>query len=132
VITIDTVRFTIPYPPTAQGKKAWNERYSLNAYWSGKPYYERTKDAKDWHLLTTVAMNRAKTPTVPFESPVIITIFWNDNLDIDNHAAMGKCIVDAMKKRVIKNDSRKWLQGVCHFFHDKPYIEVRVTRSPLE
>ena len=69
-------------------------------------------------------MNRAKVRTKPFEKPVVITFFWNDNLDIDNHAAMGKVIVDAMKKRVINNDSRKWLKGVCHFFHDEPYIKV--------
>lgn len=82
------------------------------------------KDAKDWHILTTVAMNRAKVRTTPFDKPVIITFYWNDKLDVDNHAAIGKCITDALKKRVIVNDNRKWLKGVEHYFHDENCIKV--------
>jgi hypothetical protein len=39
---------------------------------------------------------------------------------------MGKMIVDAMKERVIEDDSRKWVKGVCHYFHDEDYISVEV------
>ena len=62
----------------------------------------------------------------PFDNPVIITLFWNDRLDIDNHAVMGKMIVDALKGRLINDDNRKWLKGVCHFFHDEDYILVQI------
>ena len=51
---------------------------------------------------------------------------WNDRLDIDNHAIMGKMIVDAMKGRVIEDDSRRWVKGVCHYFHDGDYISVEI------
>ena len=47
-------------------------------------------------------------------------------LDIDNHAIMGKMIVDAMKGRVIEDDSRRWVKGVCHYFHDGDYISVEI------
>lgn len=74
-------------------------------------------------------MNRAKIGDTPFDKPVIISFYWNDNLDVDNHAVMGKFIVDAMKKRLIHNDSKKWLKGVRHFFHDEPYIKVVITEA---
>jgi hypothetical protein len=36
-------------------------------------------------------------------------------------------IVDAMKGRLIQQDSRKWVKGVVHAFHDKgDYIWVEV------
>ena len=47
-------------------------------------------------------------------------------MDIDNHAIMGKMIVDAMKGRVIEDDNRRWLKSVSHNFHDEDYIQVEI------
>lgn len=61
-----------------------------------------------------------------FKLPVAVTFYWNDRLDIDNHAIMGKMIVDAMKGRVIEDDNRRWLKSVSHNFHDEDYIQVEI------
>lgn len=98
----------------------------MNAYYSGKHWARRQEDAEFWHLLTIGALNRQEVRRKPFDKPVIITLFWNDRLDIDNHAVMGKMIVDALKGRLINDDNRKWLKGVCHYFHTEDYILVTV------
>lgn len=51
---------------------------------------------------------------------------WNDGLDADNHAAIGKMIVDAMKGYILHNDNRKWVKGVHHEFWDGKEILVEV------
>ena len=48
-------------------------------------------------------------------------------LDLSNHAYMAKMIEDAMRGRIIRDDSRKWVHGIEHYWHDKPYIRVVVT-----
>lgn len=118
--------FTIRYPPTAAGRRAWSKQYGLNAYYSGKHWTARKRDAEYWHKLTVAEMNLQKVRKRPFENPVIITFYWNDRLDCSNHAAMGKMIEDAMRGRLIKDDSRKWVHGIEHYFHDEDKIRVVV------
>lgn len=120
------VKFTIQYPPTKHGRKFWAKEYGLNAYYSGKHWNQRQQDAQYWHMLTRAAMDRHKVPKNTFERPVIISFYWNDNLDCSNHAAMGKMIEDALKGRVIKDDNRQHVQGIEHYFHDKDFIGVIV------
>lgn len=116
----------IEYPKTSAGKKYWNKRYGVNAYWKGKHYHERAEDARFWHDMTMSAMTAAHTRKHPFEKQVVITFLWNDTLDLDNHAMMAKMIVDALKGRVITDDSRRWVRGVEHYWHDGDYIKVIV------
>ncbi len=71
-------------------------------------------------------MTRQNVRRRPFENPVIITFFWNDNLDCSNHAVMAKMIEDAMRGRIIQDDRRKWVKGIEHYFHDEDYIRVSV------
>ncbi|MBM6792203.1 hypothetical protein H7U40_18310, partial [Flavonifractor plautii] len=47
-----TIRFDIPYPPTKKGKSAFCRRFGLNAYYSGKHWAQRKKDADELHALT--------------------------------------------------------------------------------
>nr|DAP58931.1 MAG TPA: crossover junction endodeoxyribonuclease [Caudoviricetes sp.] len=124
--------FRIAYPAASSEKKNWTKNYGMNAYYSGKHWSIRKKDAEYWHWLTLSAMNEQGIRRNPFNSPVKISFYWNDRMDIDNHAIMGKMIVDAMKGRVIKDDNRRFLKGVSHYFHDEDYIlvvveEVRVS-----
>lgn len=114
----------IDYPKSAAGKKQWNKYYGTNAYWAGKHHAVRTKDARYWHELTWAAMAKAQCRKHPFEKPVVITFLWNDNLDLDNHSMMAKMIVDALKPRIIANDSRKYVHGIEHYWHEHPYIKI--------
>lgn len=120
--------FKIEYPNTTAGKKDWNKRFSDNAYYAGKHWAVRKKDADYWHNMVRACMDRQGVRKRPFEKPVEILLFWNDRLDVDNHSIMGKMIVDAMKGRLIQQDSRKWVKGVSHAFHDRGdfiWVEVR-------
>lgn len=122
--------FRIEYPKTPAGKKDWNKRFSDNAYYAGKHWAQRKKDADYWHDMVRACMDRAGLRRRPFDRPVVVHIFWNDKLDIDNHSIMGKMIVDAMKGRLLQNDSKKWLKGVAHEFHDRgDYIWVEVKEA---
>lgn len=98
----------------------------MNAYYAGKHWSRRKEDAEFWHLMVHKCMDRQGVRRTPIHAPVIVTFRWNDRLDIDNHAVMGKMILDAMKGRVIEDDSRRFVKGVTHIFHDEDYISVEV------
>lgn len=123
-------KFKIPYPKTKAGQKQWSKDYGMNAYYAGKHWASRKKDAEFWHMMVRSYMNQQDVRRVPFKRPVIVSFYWNDRLDIDNHGVMGKMIVDAMKGRVIEDDNRRWLKGVCHYFHDEDYIGVEIREIP--
>lgn len=118
-----TETFHIDHPPTKAGKKQWAHEYGMNKYYAGVHWSIRKRDADFWHMLTRSCMNRCGVRKQPFRRPVYVSFWWNDNLDLDNHAVMGKFIVDAMKGRVIEDDTRRHLQGVRHYWHDEDYIE---------
>lgn len=122
------IRFTIPYPPTKAGMAAWNRRYTLNAYWAGKSYHARNRDAREIHNLAALCMKKAGVPKKLLDEPVEVWFFWNDGLDADNHAALGKMILDAMKGCLLRDDSRRWVKGVHHAFWEGEYIRVEVIR----
>lgn len=121
-----TETFIIPYPRSEAGKKKWNREYGFNAYWSGKHWSKRKADAEYWHRLVRSEMERQKVRRVPLENAAVITFYWNDRLDCSNHAAMAKMIEDAMKGRIIKDDSGRYIRGIEHYFHDEEYIRVVV------
>ena len=125
--------FIIPYPSTKAGKSEWNKRYGLNAYYSGKHYAVRKKDADYWHTMTMAELRRQKIKKAPCESPVIITMYFNDNMDCSNHAVIFKMIEDSIKGIIIKDDNRKCVVGNEIYFHDKDYIRVviRKKENPL-
>ena len=79
--------FEIPYPPTKAGRTAWSKLYGLNAYWAGKHWSQRKKDAEYWHYLVRAELRRQGVKPRVFKHPVYITFYHNDGLDIDNHAA---------------------------------------------
>lgn len=120
--------FYIDYPPTKKGKAAWNKRFGLNAYYSGKHWSQRKRDAEDLHMICRAAMNRAGIKSEFLEYPVEVRFFWDDDLDVDNHAALGKAFVDAMKGRILHDDNRMWLKKVTHEFWDGGKIRVEVRK----
>ena len=120
------ISFTIPYPPTKAGKAAWNRRYGLNAYYAGKHYQQRKRDAQELHAVTWAALKKAKVRKQFVESPVEVRFYWQDGLDIDNHAVIGKAVVDALKGWVLPDDSPRWVRKVSHEFWNGGEIRVEV------
>ena len=118
--------FLIPYPPTKAGVKQWNQLYGLNRFWAGVSWPERKRAADFWHMLVRSEMNRQRVRRTPFEKPVKITMLFNDRQDCSNHAIYFKLIEDAMKGRVIQDDSRRWVRSCEMGFHEQDYILVKV------
>ena len=110
------VTITLPYPPN-------HSQYGLNAYYSGKHWSKRKKDRDYWHdfVLMETPWNRP-----PLEYPVRIVYYWNDRLDLSNHAIMAKFIEDALKGRIIVDDSRKYVHEIVHRWHKEKCIKVIV------
>lgn len=120
--------FDIAYPGTKKGMAVWNKRFGLNAYYAGKHWSQRKKDAEDLHMICRAAMSRAGIKQKAFEYPVEVRFYWDDGLDVDNHAAMGKAFLDAMKGRLIHDDTRRWVKRVSHEFWSGGRIRVEVRR----
>lgn len=117
------VEFTLPY----LGKKsAFTKRFGLNAYWSGKDKHIRAADAREIHELVSTSLYNQRIPKKCFERPVRITFYWHDGMDIDNHAALGKMIVDALKGCLLHDDNQRWFKTVAHEFHDEDCILIRL------
>ena len=122
------IRFTIPYPPTKKGKSAFCKRFGLNAYYAGKHWTQRKDDARDLHMLTEFSMKRAHIRKQLVNYPVLVRFLWDDGLDLDNHAVLGKAIVDAMKGYILPDDNRRWVKKVSHEFWDGGEIAVEVSK----
>ncbi len=120
------ISFTIPYPPTREGMTDWNRRYGLNAYWSGKHYKARNQDAREIHQLTQLCMRREGIRRNILDYPVEVQFYWDDRLDADNHAALGKMILDAMKGYILPDDNRRWVRKVSHEFWSGGAMRVDV------
>ena len=121
-----TIRFDIPYPPTKKGKSAFCRRFGLNAYYSGKHWAQRKKDADELHALTLAALKQARVRRGMVRGPVSITFAWDDGLDIDNHAAIAKAVVDALKGYLLPVDDHRWYRQVIHRLWDGGCIRVEV------
>jgi Holliday junction resolvase RusA-like endonuclease len=120
------MKFIIPYPENKTEQAAWNKRYSMNAIYSGKHWAKRNADKEFWHDLVHAYLKHQKVPQKLFQRPVQITFRWNDKLDIDNHAYLGKLIADGLKGYLLKDDSRKHYIRLTHEFHDKNFVEVEI------
>lgn len=122
------IRFTIPYPPAKKDKAAFCKRFGLNAYYAGKHWSQRKDDARDLHMLTEFSMKRAHIRKQLVNYPVSVRFLWDDGLDLDNHAVLGKAIVDAMKGYILPDDNRRWVKEITHRFWDGGEIAVEVRR----
>lgn len=121
-----TIRFTLPYPTTHKGRTAFFRRFGLNALYAGKHWAARKKDAEDWHSLVHSELYRQKIPRQILHNPVCVTFYWDDRLDIDNHALMGKMTVDALKGWVLADDGKRHFRRVAHEFWDEGCIGVEI------
>ncbi len=120
------IRFEIQYPQGKKGKISWNRRFGLNAYYAGKSWPERKRDAEELHMIARAAMHRAGIKSGVISSPAQVRFYWADGLDIDNHAVLGKAIVDAMKGYLLADDGPKYVRKVSHEFWEGDCIRVEV------
>lgn len=120
--------FEIPYPP-GKGKREWNQRFGLNAYYAGKHYQQRRRDAEELHQITWLSMRKAKIRKETVNVPVKLTFLFDDGLDCSNHAVIVKAVEDAMKGWIIKDDSRKYVKSITVMFHQKNCIRVVVEEA---
>lgn len=121
------ISFPIPYPPTKKGKSAFCRQYGLNAYYSGKHYQQRKRDADSLHTMTIAAMKKAKIRKEIIREPVSVRFLWDDGLDVDNHAVIGKAVVDAMKGYLLVDDNKRYFRAVHHEIWDGGSILVQIT-----
>ena len=119
------IEIKIPYPRV----KSPSRSFGLNAIYAGKHWKARQADAKFWHQLVHSELARQGIRKQVFKNPVRISFFWNDKLDCSNHAYMGKMIEDALKGWLIEDDSRKYVEGIYHGFHQEKFIFIRVEEA---
>lgn len=98
---MEKITFNIPYPPTKKGKSAFCRRFGLNAYYSGKHWAQRKKDADELHALTLAALKQARVRRGMVRGPVSITFAWDDD--------------------------HRWYRQVIHRLWDGGCIRVEVT-----
>lgn len=116
------IRFVIRLRPTAEW--GMNELYSQK-----KRRNERMRQAEQVHLMVRAAIRQQVRPVQQFRKPVIVRIWYNSRLDVDNHGFLSKLIIDGMKGLLIEDDDRKHVAGLEQYFHyDDPndiFMEVR-------
>ena len=120
------IRFTIDYP------KAFAKEYGLNAYYAGLHWSVRKKRADAWHWMVRAALKSQGIRPRIFQKPVKITFWWDDRLDIDNHAIAAKCTVDALKGCLLADDSRRYVRAVEHRFWDRRCLGVEIEEISKE
>lgn len=122
------IKFTIPYP---KGKKkaAFCKQYGLNAIYAGKHWNKRKDDKDYWHLLVPQCLREQGVKREVFKKPVVIAFYWNDGLDIDNHAYMAKLIIDSLKGYLLTEDDKRYVVEVVHRFHDGECILIEMSEQ---
>ena len=125
----ETVSLALKYPP-GRMKAGFCQKYGLNSLYSGKPWQQRRREAKEIHAWVRSALSQAGIPKDPADFPVSVEFLWDDGLDVDNHAYLGKLILDGLKGWVVADDSRRWVRRVSHGFHDGGCILVRAEPFP--
>ena len=120
------VEFTLPYPARGKDKAAFCRRYGLNSIYAGKHWSARLEDKNYFRLLVRSELQKQGIAQEYMEGPVEIVMSWDDGLDCDNHAYMGKLILDSLSGYLLHDDSRQWVQGVRHEFNREGIIRVTV------
>ena len=116
----------IPYPPEKSG---FLRTYSLNSYYAGKHWAQRKKEVDAWHWMVKAAVQKAGVRRELFQRPVEIAFYWDDGLDVDNHAVLGKAAVDALKGVLLEDDTPRHFVRVSHSFWRGGCIRVEIREA---
>jgi Holliday junction resolvase RusA-like endonuclease len=103
-------------------------KLGFNSIYSGQHWAKRQKQAEEIHGLVVKSLIANKIKRQIFDKPVIIEIYYNSRLDIDNHGYLSKLIIDGLKGYLIEDDNKNYVVGLCQFFHEDKRIKV-VIRS---
>lgn len=114
------MRFTIDEPNMG--------KYSLNAFYAGMHHRKRQQIADYWHALTRAALREAGIPRHEDAGPWEVFMRFNDRLDIDNHGAVAKMVIDGMKGWVWPDDSRRYIKTLTQEFYPGRGMEVEFRR----
>lgn len=109
------VQFIIKHKITAKD--------SSNVQHAGQHWAKRKKTVDYWHKLTRLEIARQLPKRKPFDVPVILEFKFRSRLDCTNHSSIVKYIEDAMKGILIKDDTRKYVQGCCMYFAKDDDVE---------
>lgn len=126
---LERLDFVIHYPATKKGKAAFTKCYGLNAYYAGKHWSVRNKDADYFHSLVRYELIEQGLRPDMMDGPVQVVISFDDGLDVDNHAVMGKYIIDALKGVCFEDDRRKFISSVTYTFNDENLIKVSLVAA---
>lgn len=121
--------FYLEYP---KEKSKFTKRFGFNSTYSGEHWSVRKRKTDEWHAWVIASMKEQGVMFRKLEEPVRFTFYWDDRLDIDNHALMGKLTVDALKGVLIDDDSRKHVIGVAHEFWKGGKIMVEIQERARE
>ena len=112
------VEFTIDYAITGAD--------SMNKIYSGQFWARRREYAAMIHFLTEAAMKQAKVKDV-MPGPVAVTVEYPEcGIDIDNLSYFAKCVIDGMKKRIVTDDSPRYVRSLTQRFYGGKLIKVIV------
>ena len=99
----------------------------LTPNWAGKKPCVRAEDARDFKTLVRLCLRQQGVPVRLFEKPVSISFWHNTRMDVDNHAAIEKMTVDAIKGWLLRDDDRRHYREKHSFFHDENYMRVVIS-----
>lgn len=101
-------------------------KLGFNSIYSGQHWAKRKKQAEEIHDLVFKSLIKNKIEKKIFEKPVIVGIFYNSRLDIDNHGYLSKLIIDGLKGYLIEDDNKNYVVALCQYFHKGKQIKVVV------
>lgn len=96
----------------------------MNAIYAGKHWRKRSADVKYWHTMATKYIDNCAKKHRKFDKPVSITYYWNDRMDLDNHAYMAKLITDSLVGILLEDDTRRYVKSITHSWHDENCIAI--------
>lgn len=120
----EMIKFEIPFKVTGE--------YGMNKIYAGIHWAKRKKQADEIHMLAWSELRRQKIPKKIFEKPVVITIFYNSNLDIDNHGYLTKMLIDGLKGYLIVDDDKKHVDELRQKFHSGKSILIEIEEVQSE
>lgn len=113
------IKFEIPFKVTGE--------YGMNKIYAGIHWAKRKKQADEIHMLVWSELRRQKIPKKIFEKPVVITIIYNSNLDIDNHGYLTKMLIDGLKGYLIADDDKSHVIEIRQKIHSvKNIVKIEI------
>lgn len=116
---MNKIKFTLPITIDAS--------LSTNSIYSGSHWTTRRRQADEIHGAVYYSLLEQHIPRKIYKNPVNITFYWGSKLDLDNHGYLAKLIIDGLKNYLIKDDTKKYIQSICHKYQDRHGVTIEIT-----